>query len=85
MVILLNIGNTHTIIAEAENSEINSSRKILTTELNSEILPTGKAIAAATVVPGFRNKLKEHDIFWLESGCECDIDYVNINIDVYTF
>ncbi len=74
MVVLLNIGNTHTIIAEAENGKINSSRKILTTELNNEMLPAGTPIAAATVVPEFRRTLKRHDIFWLESGCQCNID-----------
>lgn len=74
MLVLLNIGNTHTIIAEAENGKINSSRKILTTELNSEMLPTATPIAAATVVPEFRRTLKKHDIFWLEPGCQCNID-----------
>jgi len=74
MVILLNIGNTHTIIAEAENGIINSSRKILTTELNSETLPTTTPIAAATVVPEFRKTLKDREIYWLEPGCQCDID-----------
>ena len=74
MVVLLNIGNTHTIIAEAENGRINSSRKILTVDLNSKMLPAAMPTAAATVVPGFRRKLKDHDIFWLEPGCQCDID-----------
>jgi type III pantothenate kinase len=74
MVILLNIGNTHTIIAEAENSKINSSRKVLTSELNSGMLPSKGSIAAATVVPEFRTKFKDRDIFWLEPGCQCDID-----------
>jgi type III pantothenate kinase len=79
MVILLNIGNTHTIIAEAENGKINSSRKILTTGLNSEMLPEAMPIAAATVVPEFRVRLKDRDIFWLESGCPCDIDLSRVD------
>lgn len=74
MVILLNIGNTHTIIAEAENGKINSSRKFLTSELDGKIFPTAIPIAAATVVPEFRRKLKDYNIFWLEPGCQCDID-----------
>lgn len=79
MVVLLNIGNTHTTIAEAENSEINSSRKFLTSELNSEMLPVATPIAAATVVPEFRTKFKEYDIFWLEPGCQCDIDLSRVD------
>ena len=74
MVVLLNIGNTHTVVAEAENGRINSSRKILTVELNREILPEGIPVAAATVVPEFRRKFKDHDIFWLEPGCQCNVD-----------
>ncbi|MBU8901136.1 MAG: type III pantothenate kinase [Victivallales bacterium] len=74
MLVLLNIGNTHTIIAEAGNGKINSSRKILTAELNSEMLPKKTPIAAATVVPKFRSILKNRDIFWLEPGCQCNID-----------
>lgn len=79
MVVLLNIGNTHTVIAEAENGRIKSSRKILTAELNSEALPEGVPLAAATVVPGFRKKFKDHDIFWLEPGCQCSIDLSKVD------
>jgi len=79
MVILLNIGNTHTVIAEAENGRITSSQKVLTAELNGDILLGKKAIAAATVVPEFREKLKAYDIFWLEPGCQCDIDLSKVD------
>ena len=79
MILLLNIGNTHTIIAEAENGKINSSRKISTSELNCEMLPQSLDIAAATVVPEFREKFKDHDIFWLEAGCQCDIDLSRVD------
>ena len=79
MVVLLNIGNTHTTIAEAENGKITSSRKILTTELNSGMLPDATPIAAATVVPEFRRTLKKHDIFWLEPGCQCNIDLSKVD------
>ena len=79
MVLLLNIGNTHTIIAEAENGKINSSRKIFTAELNSEMLPTATPVAAATVVPEFRAKFKDYDIFWLDPGCQCDIDLSKVD------
>lgn len=74
MVVLLNIGNTHTVIAEAENGRINSSRKLPTAELSSEVFPVGVPVAAATVVPEFRKKFRDHDIFWLEPGCQCNID-----------
>ena len=79
MVVLLNIGNTHTVIAEAENGRINSSRKILTVELNRKVLPGGVPVAAATVVPEFRKKFKDHDIFWLEPGCQCSIDLSRVD------
>ncbi|MDD5596840.1 MAG: type III pantothenate kinase [Victivallaceae bacterium] len=74
MVILLNIGNTHTTIAEAENGEINSVRKILTADLNGEILPQNMPVAMATVVPGFRECFAGAGVFRLEPGCVCNIN-----------
>ncbi len=74
MVLLLDIGNTHTRIAEAENGKISPVRKILTAKLNSRMLPAAMPAAAATVIPEFRTRFRDHDIFWLEPGCSCDID-----------
>lgn len=74
MVLLLNIGNTHTCIAEAENGKISFLKKILTAELNNEMLPAAMPIAVATVVPEFRVRFRNRGIFWLEPGCPCDID-----------
>ena len=74
MLFLLNIGNTHTQIAELAQGKISLLKKVLTTELNSQMIPKGKAIAAATVVPEVRTRLEECDIFWLEPDCLCDID-----------
>jgi type III pantothenate kinase len=74
MLILLNIGNTHTTIAESENGEINSVRRVLTSELNREILPENMPLAIATVVPEFRGRFTGADVFRLEPGCKCDIN-----------
>lgn len=73
MVTLLNIGNTHTAIAEAENGQINSVRKILTAALNHEVLPENTPLAMATVVPEFRKRFAGTNVFRLEAGCRCNI------------
>ncbi|MDD5697012.1 MAG: type III pantothenate kinase [Victivallaceae bacterium] len=79
MVILLNIGNTHTGIAEAAAGGILSSRKVLTAELTAAMLPPGIPVAAATVVPKFRARFKGREIFWLEPGFPCGIDLSRID------
>ena len=79
MVLLLNIGNTHTCIAEADNGKISFLRKIPTVELNIEMLPAAMPIAAATVVPDFCARFSRRGIFWLEPGCRCDIDLSQVD------
>jgi type III pantothenate kinase len=74
MVILLNIGNTHTQIAEAVDGKIIQTRKVMTSDLKTEMFSSDIPIAAATVVPEAKSCLKELDIFWVEKGCKCDIE-----------
>ncbi|MDD5727783.1 MAG: hypothetical protein PHV59_04380, partial [Victivallales bacterium] len=79
MVILLNIGNTRTHIAEAVDGRIISRRKVLTAELDIRKLPVAVPVAAATVVPELRSRLDGRDIFWLETGCECGLDLSRVD------
>jgi len=79
MMILLNIGNTHTHIAEVKNNRIVSSRKVPTSDLNGQMLPADVPIAAATVVPEVRSRLKNRDIFWLEPDIKSDIDFSRVD------
>ena len=79
MIILLNIGNTHTHIAEAQNDRIISRRKVATSDLNIQMLPTNVPLAAATVVPEVRSRLKDRNIFWLGADCDCSLDFSQID------
>lgn len=79
MVILLNIGNTHTQIAEADNGQIISRKKILSSKLESGLFPTAVPIAAATVVPELRSRLEEREIFWLDPETDCGLDLSQID------
>jgi type III pantothenate kinase len=74
MVFLLNIGNTHTQLAETSHGKIKTIVNIPSSELNSDMLPLGMPIAAACVVPDIRSKLEHHDFFWVEPGIKTDID-----------
>ncbi|MCP3966395.1 MAG: type III pantothenate kinase [Lentisphaerae bacterium] len=74
MVFLLNIGNTHTQLAEASKGKIDTIINIPTADVTADLLPTGVPLAAACVVPEIRFRLAQHDVFWVESGIKCDID-----------
>ena len=79
MIILLNIGNTHTHIAEVKNGKIVSRRKIQTSDLNSKMLPEGVPLAAATVVPEIRTRLKVLDVFWVGPNNVCELDFSQVD------
>ncbi|QSH40347.1 type III pantothenate kinase [Lentisphaerota bacterium ZTH] len=74
MVFLLNIGNTHTQLAEASRGKIDTIVNIPTADVTADLLPNGVPQAAACVVPEVRFRLAQHDVFWLEGGIKSEID-----------
>ncbi len=66
-ILLLNIGNSHTQMAEYSNGRMGPVRQIATADLNSEMLPEDHPIAAASVVPQIRERLRNRSIFFLEN------------------
>ncbi len=66
-ILLLNIGNSHTQMAEYSNGRMGPVRQIATAELSPEMLPEDHPIAAASVVPQIRERLRNRSIFFLEN------------------
>ena len=81
MLILLNIGNTNTQIGYVEQlGKIDKIVTIPTSELSMAIIPPACQVAAATVVPEFKQKLAECNIFWIKDAAK-----FNINFDLVNF
>lgn len=79
MTCLLNIGNTHSEIAEFHGEVIRLTAKIPTAELSAEHLPAGKFIAAS-VVPDVAAKLAGRDIEYISSAnCRNLIDFSHVD------
>ena len=70
MVFLLNIGNTHTQMAECSNGKVGPVKTIKTELLTPSLLPEHMPIAAATVVPDAREILAGCGVFFL-SHTDC--------------
>lgn len=66
-VLLLNIGNSHTQMAEYGKGRMGVIRKIPTAELTPEMLPAGLPAAAASVVPEAAERLRGRSVFFLEN------------------
>ena len=79
MVLLLNIGNTHTCIAEARDGKITSSRNISTSKITNEIFRPDVPIAAACVVPEVKELLKELDIYWITYESAVNVDFSKVD------
>ena len=73
--ILLDIGNTHTRIAESRGRTVKILRTVLTTELAAEMLPPGE-VAAASVAPWAAERLQCRKIDFIGAGnCRNLIDF----------
>ena len=57
--ILLDIGNTHTRIAQSDGATVRIMRTLPTAELTAADLPQGERIAAASVVPQTAKRLSD--------------------------
>ncbi len=67
MLTLLNVGNTHTQIAEWDGSALTTLRLLKTPELQLSDLPDSGPVAGASVVPDVLERLAGRGIFWLNS------------------
>lgn len=67
MLLLLNIGNTHTRIAESDGETLRNIRSVPTAELNCTHCSGYDAVLAATVVPEVKERLKPLNCFWLSN------------------
>ena len=74
--ILLDIGNTHTRIAESEGAAIRILRTLPTAELTAADLPEGERVAAASVVPRAAERLKPRDVMFVTAAnCGGVVDF----------
>jgi type III pantothenate kinase len=82
MLILLNIGNTNTQIGYVERPGIITRIKhVPTTELSADIIPPGCEVAAATVVPGIKEKLADHQVFWVEEASRFNVNFDLVDLN----
>ncbi len=76
MLILLNIGNTHTQIGYVKHPGVISQvRRCPTANFQLSDIPAGCDIAAATVVPQFRREFQDLSIFWVKDACHFNVNF----------
>ncbi len=63
--LLLNVGNTHTGMADSDGVGIDNVRSIDTAELNCSVCAGYDRVVAATVVPEVKKHLEKLNCFWL--------------------
>lgn len=80
MMQLIDIGNTHTRIAECMDGEIISIKRVATSELVESHLLPGCEVAAASVVPAATARLAGHDIFWVAPDIRCNLDLSGVDV-----
>ena len=81
MLILLNIGNTHTQIGFVDQlGNIVKIKGVPTSDFSASMLPPNCDIAAATVVPEIKNVLADRKVFWIREA-----DKFNVNFDLVDF
>ncbi len=73
-VFLLDIGNTNTRCALWDNGVFIRAFDKNTKELSPEDIPQGLPVAAATVVPSIKDRLKRHDIYYISCDSVSGID-----------
>ena len=74
--ILLDIGNTHTRIAESRNGAVEILRTVPTAELDAEMIPPDEKTAAASVVPWAAKRLQGRRIDYIGAdNCRELIDF----------
>jgi type III pantothenate kinase len=79
MVFVMNVGNTHSQTAVFKDGIIQDINSVKTSTLSSDILPKNMPIAASTVVPLIKKKLKGNNIFWMgpEHALNVDLSLVD--------
>ncbi len=65
MLLLLNVGNTHTGMADSDGLRIDNVRSIDTAALESSVCAGYDRVIAATVVPEVKTRLAKLNCFWL--------------------
>lgn len=80
MLLVMNIGNTHTQTALFDGFSFIEQRKFPTVDFNNETIPDNMPVAAATVVPTIREQLRRHDIFWVTPETCGDLDLSAIDV-----
>lgn len=71
---LLNIGNTNIQTALYDGKSVTDIRSIPTSEFDIALIPGDIPIAAASVVPAVKDKLRKHNIFWISGEIKLNVD-----------
>ncbi|MFA7229736.1 MAG: type III pantothenate kinase [Victivallaceae bacterium] len=79
MLIVMNVGNTNTQIAEYQNGEICNVQTVKTGNLELSIIPENVQVAASTVVPKVKKIFAKRNIFWLSAESNCNIDLSKVD------
>ena len=80
-ILLLNIGNTHTQVAESDGCEIRIVASLDTAELTASQLPPADAVALASVVPAATERLAELHPFVLhrDHAAACGVSLAQVD------
>jgi len=79
MLLVMNIGNTNTQIAEYQNGEICNVCSVKTGNLEISMIPEKVQVVASTVVPKVKEIFAERNIFWLSAESKCNIDLSKVD------
>ena len=81
MLVLLNIGNTHTQVAYVDQlGTVVNIEQMLTNEFSVSMIPSDYEVAAATVVPEIKDLFRNRKVFWVKGAAK-----FNVNFDLVDF
>lgn len=78
-VILVNIGNTHTQIVQANAGKLGMIERISTSELTAEIFPESLPLAVASVAPAATARLRHRPIFEVNAQVVPRLDWHRVD------
>lgn len=77
MLLLLNIGNTNTQYA-LYDGQVKEIKTCPTVNFSADLLPPGIPVAAASVVPAVKEKLRGRDVFYVSSDKCAGMDFSHV-------
>ena len=81
MLVLLNIGNTHTQVGYVDQlGTIANIENVPTNEFSVSMIPSDYEVAAATVVPEIKDLFRGRKVFWVKEAAK-----FNVNFDLVDF